>query len=895
MTLSPGTRIGPYEVIAPLGAGGMGEVYRARDAKLGRDVALKIMASSFASDPDRLARFEREARTLAALNHPNIAHIYGLEESGSGGTPVTALVMELVEGEDLARRIARGAVPLEDARPIARQIADGLDAAHELGIIHRDLKPANIKLRADGTIKILDFGLAKGVGEPDVPVSDVAWTNSPTVAPPAMTSPGVLLGTAAYMSPEQARGASVDRRADIWAFGCVLYELLTGRPVFDAGSVAEILSAIFSREPDWSALPAATPPSIQRLLRRCLVRDPRKRLRSLGDALFELDPESERERPEAAVQRRRPSLVERAGWLAAGLAIGAGALFWVMTRSAPAPAAPASIVLERVTDAIGHEESPAVSPDGKTIAWVERVRGRQQIWVRLLAGGAGLQLTRADADHTQPRWTPDSSALIYFTPGASARDFGTLWEIPALGGAARPLMQASSGGDVSHDGRRVTAFRIQEDRTVLIVARRDGASVERTINLPVGHLDAYPRWSPDDQWIAFQSSDAINFDTYLSIVSATSGESRPLARGDYLYGLAWLADGTGIVFSSAQGSTVLYPPTFNLRVVYLDGTPERQVTFGDVSYVEPDAHGASLAASRIKSQSDVWRIPIESTPERNVREAIRVTHQTGVAQVPSVNPDESEVVYLSDSGGHGNLWVASLKEAGAARQITFERDPNVSVGVPVWSPANRTIAVVRTSAGSGGLWLLQADGSGLRRLVDGFWGYWSPDGQWLYYGVERDGSYQIEKVAADGGTPTTVRRDPVIAPAASPDGTLYFVAPPRGGSRMGEWVLQKARPESAEARTLTSINGARVPTDPNNIHPILSPDARWLAQPLIDSGTTNLWLIDTRDGTMKPATAFDRPVVIARRVSWSRDSRHIYAAVAETDADVVLLRDVLRR
>jgi Tol biopolymer transport system component len=892
MTLSPGTRIGPYSVIAPLGAGGMGEVYRARDAKLARDVALKIIASSFSSDPDRRARFEREARTLGALNHPNIAQIYGFEESESGGVPVTALVMELVEGEDLARRLVRGPLSIDEIVPIVRQIADALDAAHEQGIVHRDLKPANIKVRADGTVKILDFGLAKGVADPHA-AADVTLTTSPTVASPAMTSPGVLLGTAAYMSPEQARGGVVDRRADVWAFGCVLYELLAGRAAFDGPSVPEILSNIFTREPAWSELPGDTPPSMRRLLRRCLARDPRKRLRSLGDAMLELGPDSD-EDAAAVVMQPRTRVLERVGWLSGGLAIGALGLYVAMTPKPAPEAAPANMVLERVTDAIGHEESPTVSPDGKTIAWVERVNGRQQIWVRLLTGGAGLQLTKGDADHTHPRWTPDSAALIFYTPGASSRDPGTLWEIPALGGTARPLMAASSGGDVSHDGTRLTAFQTQERRTVLVVARRDSASIERVIDLARGHLYAYPRWSPDDRWIAFQGSDTIDFDNHLSIVSATGGEPRVLARGDYLYGLAWLADGAGIVFSSAQGSTVLYPPTFNLRVVHLEGAVLRQVTFGDVSYVEPDARGATLAASRIRSKSDVWRIPVDGSPERNVRDAVRVTHQTGVAQVPSVSPDESEVVYLSDSGGHGNLWVASLKGTGA-RQITFERDPNVAIGVPVWSPINESIAFVRTSAGSGGLWLLQADGGGLRRLVDGFWGYWSPDGRSLYYGIERDGNPQIEKVVISGGTQTTVRRDRVIAPAVASDGTLFFVAPPQEGSGTGEWLVQRAKPEGAEAHTLTSINGARVPVDPNNIHPILSPDERWLAQPLIDQGTTNLWLIDARDGTSRRATHFDRPVVIARRVSWSRDSRHIYAAVAETDADVVLLQNVLRR
>jgi Tol biopolymer transport system component len=893
MTLSPGTRIGPYSVVAPLGAGGMGEVYRARDAKLARDVALKIIASSFASDPDRRARFEREARTLAALNHPNIAHIYGFQESEFGDAPVTALVMELVEGEDLARRVVRGPLSIDETVPIVRQIADALDAAHEQGIVHRDLKPANIKVRADGTVKILDFGLAKGPAEPHAP-ADVALTNSPTVASPAMTSPGVLLGTAAYMSPEQARGGIVDRRADIWAFGCVLYELLTGRAAFQAPSVAEILSAILSREPDWAALPVATPPAVHRLLRRCLARDPRKRLRSLGDALLDLDMESADAAPAAIVQRRS-SWVERFAWAGMGLSIGVTALYWAATRSAPAAPEPPNVVLQRLTDAIGIEESPAVSPDGKAIAWVQRVSGRQQIWVRLLAGGDALQLTKADADHTQPRWTPDSSAIVYFTPGPSAQEPGTLWEVPALGGTARPLMPAASGGDVSHDGRRLAAIQMRDGRRVLAIASRDGATIERTIDLPPGLVSVQPRWSPDDRWLGYQQSDSAQFDKRINIVSSRGGDVRTLARSDDLRGMAWLADATGVVYSSAQGSTILYPPTFNLRVVGVDGLGDRQITFGDTSYVEPDVHGSGVAASRIKSHSDIWKIPIEGSSDRNAQEALRITYQTGIAQVPSVSPDERAAVYLSDSGGHGNLWVAATDSA-ELRQITFERDPHVSIGVPVWSPAGGAIAFIMTRQGSSAQWLIQADGSGLRRLVDrAVWASWSPDGRWLYYTREQDGVFQIEKVTLDGGQPVVVRRDDGAAASVAADGTLYFAMPTRGASGAWEWAIRKALPEDAAAQTLTKVSGARVPTEDLNTHPILSPNGRWLVQPLLDGGTSNLWLIDTRDGTMKQATAFDRPVVIARRVSWSRDSRHIYAAVAETDADVVLLKDVLKR
>ena len=285
----PGTRLGPYEVIAKLGEGGMGEVYRARDARLNRDVALKILSGAFIADPDRLARFRREAQVLASLNHPNIAAIYGFEDSPSTArqAAVHALVLELVDGPTLADRIAEGQIPLADAIPIAKQIAEALDAAHQQGIIHRDLKPANIKVRGDGTVKVLDFGLAKAL-DPAAAGSSANAANSPTLTGNA-TAMGTILGTAAYMSPEQARGKTVDKRADVWAFGAVVYELICGRAAFPGDTTTDILAAVVTRDPDWAALPATTPASIRRLLVRCLDKDPKRRLRDIGDAQLELD------------------------------------------------------------------------------------------------------------------------------------------------------------------------------------------------------------------------------------------------------------------------------------------------------------------------------------------------------------------------------------------------------------------------------------------------------------------------------------------------------------------------------------------------------------------------------------------------------------------------------
>jgi len=293
MPLTPGSQLGVFTITGPIGVGGMGEVYQATDTNLKRQVAIKVLPSSVAGDADRLARFQREAEVLAALNHPHIAAIYGLEKTPDG----TALVMELVEGEDLSRRIARGAIPVEEALPIARQIAEALEAAHEQGIVHRDLKPANIKVRADGTVKVLDFGLAKAVDAP----GGVSPSTSGSLTTPAMTQAGMILGTAAYMAPEQARGKTVDKRADIWAFGAVLFEMLTATRAFGGEDVADVLSRVLQQEPDLAALPVGTPLGVRTLVARCLVKDPRQRLRDIGDARLALDGAFETAASSAAV------------------------------------------------------------------------------------------------------------------------------------------------------------------------------------------------------------------------------------------------------------------------------------------------------------------------------------------------------------------------------------------------------------------------------------------------------------------------------------------------------------------------------------------------------------------------------------------------------------------
>ena len=409
MLLAPGSRLGAYEVVGSLGAGGMGEVYRARDTRLNRDVALKVLPELFAADADRLARFTREAQTLAALNHPNIAHIHGLEEfppPGPGQAGVRALAMELVDGDDLSDIIRRGPLPVADALPIAAQIANALEAAHEHGIVHRDLKPANTKVRPDGTVKVLDFGLAKAAS-PALALSGGAPLPSPTMTSPAMTAMGVVLGTAAYMAPEQARGKPVDRRADIWAFGVILMEMLTGRRLFDGETVSDVMVAVMTAPVDLASLPADVPSRVRELIARCLERDPRRRLRDIGEARVALEsPATDITassvgtiavgQPHVSVPSRRWMLPWAIAGVSLALAAAAGAL-WL--RAASTPTAAQRLLLE-IGPPFGEElviqsnaGAAVVSPDGSMVAFATHGAAGRRLYVRSLMTGEARALS----------------------------------------------------------------------------------------------------------------------------------------------------------------------------------------------------------------------------------------------------------------------------------------------------------------------------------------------------------------------------------------------------------------------------------------------------------------------------------------------------------------------
>jgi serine/threonine protein kinase len=867
----------------------MGEVYRARDTKLGRDVALKLMSSLFTADADRVARFDREARLLASLNHPHIGAIYGLEDSGE----VPGLVLELVEGDTLDDRLRRGPLPLSEVLALAQQIADALEAAHGAGIIHRDLKPANIKITRDGVVKVLDFGIAKALAAegsgPNLSES-ATMTASGTIA-------GAIVGTAGYMSPEQARGQTVDKRTDIWAFGCVLFEMLGGSPAFLRETFTDTIVAVVSAEPEWNSLPTNTPGNIQRLLTRCLRKDAKRRLHDIADARIEIEDAMAAPAEPAAMPtpRRWSRLTLSAICFAIATAL---VLLWATRErfGRPAEKPPLSDTrVIRLTDLLGLEESPAISPDGKSVAFTGGVSGKRQVFVQLVAGGAPLQITRDTVDHECPRWSPDSSSILYFSPAVSGAVQGSIWETPALGGVPRRVVNSVGCADINLTDGRLALFRLAKEGIQLVTAPTDGSRFDLVAVFPPTTYYLYPRWSPDARWIAFQRGDSIRFDIF--VVPATGGEPRKLTRdNNMMNGFAWLPDSTGIIYSSSRGGTIPYLPTLGLWQVTLRDGVVRRVTSGETSYMSPDiSAGGAILVSRMRLQTDIWKFPVGGSPTENVRRGVRVTKQTGQVLTPTTSLDDKEVAFLSDTGGHANLWVVNT-ESGGLRQITYEHDPNVALGVPVWSPDGRTIAFVSSRGNQGltfGVWLVDSDGSNLRNVANpGLGPAWSSDGRWVYYSTwsgPEAAAVVMKKVPVDGGSAVTVRTERLRSVIGLHGTSLYYLFERPLVDGTPEFEIRAATPEDAPFRVLARIPASRVPIW-QIVNPALSPDGKWLAQALTDGFTTNIWALSTTTGEWRQITDFgERATFIARRVSWSSDGRYILAAVADGDSDIVRL------
>jgi eukaryotic-like serine/threonine-protein kinase len=894
--LEPGMRLGPYAVMSRLGSGGMGMVYEAEDTRLGRRVAIKLLHDRAALFPDAIERFRQEARTASALNHPNICTVYDVGEHESR----PFIVMELVEGRTLRELQRKCPLQIATVLRIGIQVAEALDALHARGIVHRDLKSTNVLVSEAGQAKVMDFGIAK-LSRPDLhtPGSDLEAGTSQL----SLTATGITLGTVAFMSPEQARGEIPDRRSDLFSLGVVLYEMITRKLPFPGRTAAVVFEAILNREPPPpGTLNPSTPSELDQITLKALEKDRDMRYQTaadLGADLKRLRRRIASGKPSRSVNERR-AFASRPAWLlvfsVAGLLAASSFLAGRYFSTGGESVTGSDVVtVNRLTDFDGVEEFPAISPDGKSVAFSADRGGSRQVWIRLIAGGPAVPLTSGPGDHLGPRWAPDSASLIYFSPAREGETHGTLWEVSALGGQPRRIGPSGGSADISPDGRELAFFRDVYQGVELVVSSRDGSGVRSLAEFPAELLNYFsPRWSPDGTWIAFGRAGT-NFDFVGEIfaVPAAGGDLRRILPDEnYLRGFDWLPDGSGILYSSSRGSTIPYVPRVNLWTVGLDGGNPRQVTFG-ASYVEPDINASGTIVSGERTVDfDIWKFPVDGTPESNVRRAVRVTRQTADVYTPSPAPDDSKLVYLSNSGGHANLWITSA-DGEETRQITFQRDPAVIVALPRWSPDGSRITFYMEDTDEArtdrkiGQWLVNPDGTDLRYLVFGAWAEWSSDGRWLYYATRKQDVYHIEKVSMADGSSVTVRTDSALAPIVPAQGdALYYVVRAPGGLE-----IRVARPENGPSELLYRVPPSRAGLEELfYFQPSLSPDGTTLALFLRDGYGTNLFALPTSGGQPRRLTDFgERRISIVRRVSWSSDGKYLFAAVGDAREDVVLL------
>ena len=765
MPLSAGERLGPYEIVAPIGRGGMGEVYQARDTRLDRPVAIKISAARFSE------RFASEARAIAALNHPNVCTLYDVGPD--------YLVMELVEGPTLADRIKEGPLPLAEALRIARQIADALEAAHEKSIVHRDLKPANVKIKPDGLVKVLDFGLAKAM-EPRDSGADV--TASPTLTLDA-TRAGMILGTAGYMSPEQARGKPIDRRADIWAFGVVFYEMLTGHTTFEGETVSDTLAAVLRADIDWSRLPADTPPKIRRLLKRCLERDPKRRLRDIGDAWIELDAPDE---PATAVPVAKPSLMAR--WLpwVAAVAIGGAGVGWGLLHIPP-PAQPRPVFRWTYTEP-NYFGLLTLSHDGSRL-----------VYTQLNGGAARLMLRAADEPEPKPIAGSEDGGYPFLSPDGQWCGFfgqdGKLKKVPVTGGS--PLVLVDSGASPPGDWG--------EDDTIVYSTRQGLARISAaggtpqtltTVDTKKGETShRYARWLPGGRELLFTVSAGAT--SQVVVLDLKSGATRVLvangANGRYVP--------TGhLVY---QRANTLFAVPFNLRGLTVTG-PEAVVVQGVSSAFNAGGDFAFADSGVLAFMSGTDMSGASVMAWADLKGSVEQLSEPKDWGTGRLSPDGLHVVNSIRAGGGGDIWVFDT-----VRRTVNRLTSDGTGHDPIWSADGRRVAYGASVSGKSGIYAVPADGSGKPELLlatntPATPTSWSPDGRRLVYaGNGADKKSHLWSVALPGGTPAQLHDTPFVESdgQVSPDGKwLVYVSNESGAN---EIYLQPFPEPGAKVRVST--------------------------------------------------------------------------------------------
>ncbi len=851
LVLAPGTRLGPYEILGIIGSGGMGDVYRAHDTRLGREVALKVLPREMAADPERRRRFEEEARAASALSHPNIVAVYdaGLHE----GTPF--IVTELLLGQSLADRAAQGALPLRKALDCAAQVARGLSAAHERGIVHRDVKPANLFLTEQGQVKILDFGIARRE-------ATAAMARSGGGRTPG-TVPGLVLGTVGYMSPEQVRGEAVDARSDQFSLGCVLYELLSGQAPFRRPSAAQTMAAVLETEPPpLHEGNARVPRPVAWVVERCLAKDPQDRYGSTSDLARDLELALGRLSEISALPPTRPA---RIGLARAALLTGAlltvGALgFWARPL-------PPSIPSVRYLTFSGRDSSPAAAPDGKTIAFSSSRDGRHRIWVMQLATGAEVPLTAGEDDH--PRFSPDGAVILF------ARRDGervSLFRVPSVGGEPRKLVDDALYGDLAPDGRRLAFVRQSATASgissVLSLAAEDGSNVRELARFDAGAF-VHPRWSPSGRTIALTESRLqLGAPSVIALVDADTGVVRSLPQpgvgGVWPAGLVWA--GERELLCAQPDSVVGQQTSTSSRIVALDlaSRRTRALLSSPVDTLAIGVLGPARLVYEARSlRQNLRRIALSSAP---ASAESWLTRGSSVDRQPVFSAGADHVAFSSNRSGNLDLWIVS-RSTGALRRLTDDAaqdfDPGfLPDGRLVWS-SNRS--------GHFEIWMAEKDGTAARQLsrdgVDAENPVATPDGQWILYASANPSNRGIVKISTDGNEASLLVPGNNLLPEISPDGQYVAFVADQGSERA---ALRVARVEDGERASFAI------------------PLPAWIAGGTIDQGRCR-WLPGGRELAYVGREPSGSHVVYAQEFAVGRDTarsrRRLASLAPDLDAE----------